>query len=112
MIQIVGRINVAVAGTPVQVTAGFAALSIRFTTCHAALFQALHDNTGRIYIGASNLNRTTRANCAAVLAVPSGAAIPSFGVSLPASPAGVDLAGLYLDADTSGEGVLLTLLIT
>ena len=112
MITVVGRINVPVGGTPVQVTAGFAALGIQLSTCHAALLQALHDNTGRIYIGLSTLNRTTRANCAAVLAAPSGAAIPSFGISNPLSPAGVDLAALYLDADTNGEGILLTMLVT
>ena len=111
---ILGKITVAVAGTPVQLIAStpFRALNTRFYGYHAALLQALPTNTGLVYIGGVGMNKTTLAVVSNVLAIPSTSSIPSFGVANLLSPAGVDLSAFWLDAAVSGEGVLVTLLET
>jgi hypothetical protein len=117
---IVGKLSVAAAGSPQRVTdfpaykAALAAvqLSSQFLTVQAALFQAWVGNTGQVYLGGSALDKTTGANMAAVLAVPTATSIPSFGASNHLSPAGIDLSAIYLDVDTNGEGPLLTVLYT
>lgn len=118
MLQVLGKIAVVTPGTLVRVTDTVASVDTgghlntptRFT-CQAALFQALQENVGRVYIGMANMNRTTRANTAAVLAIPATTSLPSFGISILGAPAGVDLSELFIDADNAGDGVLLTLLI-
>ena len=118
MFQIIGPITVPAAGTPVRVTNSIATDAhglnpdpARFS-CHAALFQARPSNTGKVYIGLATMSKSTLAGVAAVLAVPTANVIPSFSMALTLSPAGIDLSDLYLDADTNGEGILLSVLIT
>lgn len=111
-IQMMGRIVVPVAGTPVSVRTAVFATGERFQAFHAMLFQAMATNTGRVYIGKNTMVKATLADCAAVLAIPTANTIPSFGMSNPLSPAGVDISGLFIDADVNGEGVLLTILTT
>lgn len=117
---IVGKLSVAVAGTPQKVT-DFQAykdalsevkLSQQFLTVQAVLFQAWKANTGVVYIGKSSLNKTTGVGMAATLAAPTTTSIPSFGASNHLAPAGIDLSAFYLDADVSGEGPIMTLLYT
>lgn len=79
---------------------------------YAILFQALPTNLGKIYIGTSTLNRGSFAGCAGLLAVPTVNILPSYGISLTLAPAGIDVDTLYLDADNSGEGALVTALVT
>lgn len=109
-LQLLGPIHVVTPGAPVPLAPVFKVIG--FATCHAALFQALHTNTGKVYIGAPTMDKTTQAGCAAVLAIPTNNAIPSFGLANPLSPAGIDVASLALDADQPGDGVLLTILYT
>lgn len=118
MIQILGPQIVTVPGTPIRATAlvqtdagGMVNETDRFT-CHAALFQALPTNTGKVYIGGASLSRLTLADCAAILPIPTANSLPVFSISLTLSPAGVDLSELYIDADNANDGVLLTLLVT
>ncbi len=112
MILVPGKITVAVPGTPVNLYAQLDPSFYRFKSYHAILLQALHDNSGRIYIGGVGMNKTTRAACAAVLAVPSSGSIPSFGIANTIAPAAVDLSALWIDADDADDGVLCTLLVT
>lgn len=120
MIIIVGRINVTTAGTPVQITASSvyqaaltaAGLSTAFKTVQAILIQAWQGNTGKIYVGKQTLNKTTGVDVGNILVAPSASSIPSFGAANQMSAAGVDVDALWLDADTNGEGVLVTLLVS
>lgn len=118
MLQVLGPINVPVPGTPVRATSTITTDAGGITndpanfSCHAALFQARKGNTGRTYIGTSNMVRATGVGVSAVLAIPTANTIPSFSMSLTIAPAGVDLSELYVDADVADEGVLLTLLVT
>lgn len=119
MLQVVGPIRVAVPGTPVRVTdlialtdpGGLVNTPSRFT-CHAALFQAIDDNVGKVYVGLAGMVRATKVGVSAVLAIPTDNSIPSYSVALTMAAAGIDLSDLYLDADTAQDGVLLTVLVT
>lgn len=117
MVVIPGKITVPVAGTPVQLYAAILALdptnpAYRFKAFHAVLFQAMDSNSGKIYIGSSAMVKATLVGVAQVLVVPSASYIPSFGMANQLSPEGVDLTALYLDAAVSGEGVLVSLLVS
>lgn len=112
MITVVGKIIVPAPGTPVQLSAGFAALGLTRTTVHAAMMQALKSNAGAVYIGTSVMNKGTLVGCAGVLAIPTTNSIPSMGISNTLIPAGVDMDVLYVDADNANEGLLLTVLVT
>lgn len=112
MVEIVGKLVVPAAGTPVNVYSLLDPAAFPFKAFHAALFQALSSNTGRIGLGKHTMNLATGDDCAVVLAIPTANALPSFGVADQLSPAGVDLTAFWLDADVAGEGVLLTLLTT
>lgn len=98
-------------GTLVPLTSIMAPLG-QFKTVQSILFQAMSTNLGRVYIGTATLNRAALTNVSAVLAIPTANTIPSYGISNPLSPAGVDIDQLYLDADVAGEGVLVTVLQT
>lgn len=116
-LNIPGKITVTVAGTPVNVydavkAANPADPALRFKAFHAVLFQALKTNTGAVFIGRDGMVKGTGVGVSAALAIPTANAIPSYGIANQLEPAGVDLTALYLDADVSGEGVLVTLLIT
>ena len=97
-------------GTPVRLTSTQPTPSEKFA-CHGVMVQALHDNTGRIYVGDRTLNKTTHAGQHATLAMPTANTIPSFTAALTASPNAVNLADLYIDGDVVGEGVTVSVLI-
>jgi hypothetical protein len=120
MVLIVGKIVVPVAGTPVQVSATAeyqaalvaAGLSGQFKAVQAILFQSWKGNGGQVYIGTAAMNKTTGAGVGCVLVIPSVTSIPSFGAANQAMLAGIDVSALYIDVDTNGEGVLVTLLVS
>jgi hypothetical protein len=122
MVIILGKVAVAVPGTPVRLTdtaeyraaiaAIFGSSANPFLTAQAVLFQAWKANTDEVYVGGAGLNRTTGVGVAAVLGVPSAGSNPSFGAANQMSPAGIDLSAFYLDADVASEGALVTLLVS
>lgn len=97
-------------GTPVRLTSTQADPALKFS-CHAVIVQTLWDNTGKIYVGSSRLNKATRAGIHATLAVPTANSIPSFTAALVAAPNGLNLADFYVDGDNSGEGVTVSILV-
>lgn len=120
MVIVVGKIVVPVAGTPVRLTDAViyqqaleaAGLSQLFKTVQAVLFQAWKGNTGQIYIGNNLITKASGVGVAAVLVIPTATAIASFGAANQMSPAGIDTSAFYLDADVSGEGVVVTVLMS
>jgi hypothetical protein len=99
-----GKITVTTAGTPVQVIT-------KTTNCNTVSFQALSTNTGKIYIGLNNIVKASLANVLRVLEPPiaSPTTLDSW------SPQGItigpiDLSQIWLDSDTSGEGMLVSFL--
>lgn len=116
-LKIPGKITVTVAGTPVQVWAAIKAAfptdkAYDFKSFHAVLFQARVANTGSVYIGGQGMAKATGVGVSAVLVAPSTNQPASYGIANQLSPAGVDLDALYVDADTAGDGVLVTLLVS
>lgn len=110
MLTAIGRIVSVVPGTPVRFTKDQSLPGEKFA-CHGVLAQACPANTGKVYIGLSNMNKTSLAQVIAVLAIPTDNTIPSFTAALTLSPNAVNLADLYLDADVIGEGALVSVLI-
>ena len=89
-----GRTLVAVAGTPVQVTA-------TRTPCQSIIVQALTTNTQKVYIGLSGMNKVTLAGVLAVLTTGQ-----SYSASSPGLQDPLDLAQIFVDVDVNNEGVL------
>lgn len=105
-----GKLSVPTPGTPVRVTAAEAnpAETIRV---HGYLFQTLPGNTGKMYIGKANLDRTTLVGVLAILAIPTTNLLPTFSAAITWSANGLMLEELYVDADVANEGVLCTVLV-
>ncbi len=109
MIGAVGKVPVTVPGTPVP---AYGTLSAREYNqgVHGVMFQALPANVGLVYIGASNMNKSTLVGVYAVLAIPTTNSKPSFSVAQTISPNGLSLKEFFIDADQAGEGALVTFL--
>lgn len=118
MLQVLGPLLVATPGTPVRSTTNVTANAHGINNtptnfaCHAVLFQALPGNTGKVYLGTAGLVRATLAGVMAVLAVPTANAIPAFSVAHTLAPAGITLSDIFVDADVTNDGVLVTVLVT
>lgn len=106
----VSSIAVPIPGTLVRVTTGQENPQEKFA-CHGALIQAFWSNTGRVYIGRSTMNKATKTDIIAVLAIPTDNTIPSFTAALTLSPNAINLSDLYLDVDVAGEGAIVSVLI-
>jgi hypothetical protein len=92
----IGPVVVTTPGTKVPLSA----TDIR---CEGILIQALanaaHTNTGRVYLFDRNGVRI------ATLPIPTTNAIPAAGVTLPASPGGMNARDYTIDADVGTDGV-------
>lgn len=102
-----GGLVTATAGTPVRLTNNegdpTAQLMVR-----SFMAQAHLSNTGNVYIGTASLNKTTLAGVYGIIPIPTTNIIPSFGASITFHPGPVDLNDIYLDVDTTGEGVIIS----
>lgn len=106
-----GKVAVVAAGTPVQVpvpstVAGPGAPGL--STVHAFLISALAGNAGKVYIGLAGMNKSTLVGVLVVLPVPTTNLIPTFAVSLTQAANALSLSDLWIDADTNGDGVLVS----
>jgi hypothetical protein len=101
-----GKKTVTTAGTIVQVTT-------TPTNLNGLVIQALAANTGQIYVGLSNLVKSTLVGCLYVIGKPPTAfgELPRYIVQSGVSVAPVDLSVIWLDSDVSGEGVLISYLV-
>ncbi len=110
-----GKITVAVSGTPVNVPApvlpGQGPALPALSTVHALVIEALAANTGKIYIGIAGLNKSTLAGVLLTLPVPTANFIPTFSVSLTAAANALSITDLWIDADNAGEGVTISGLV-
>lgn len=111
MIRAYATINVPLPGSPVRVTSGEPDPAAN-QGCHGVLIQARPTNVGKIFIGRSDLNRTTHVGVMGFLAIPTINQIPSFSAALTLSPGGLQLRDLYIDADLANDGVIVTILVT
>ena len=108
-----GKIQIAAAGTPqkVQIPQVAGNPVMNPPSCHALLIQALSTNAGKIYIGLAGLDKATLAQVLVVLPVPTANLLPAFSIAVTVAGNAINVGDLWLDADTSGEGVLLSALV-
>ena len=97
-----GKVTVTSGGTPVRVTANETAPAARVAV-QSLTVQPIATNTGNIYVGNASMDRTTLAGV--YLIVPTTG---YFSGSIPLSPAGLNAAEIYLDADTDGNAALVS----
>lgn len=111
MIRAYATITVPVPGTPRRVTLGESDPAA-VNGCHGILIQALPGNTGVIYIGSAQLNKTAKTGVYAFLAIPTANVIPSFSAALTLAPGAMQLRDFYIDADVATDGVVVSILVT
>ena len=118
MIRAYAKVIVPVPGTPVRVTAAEANPDQPIVgNVHGVLVQVLKGNTGIVYIGSSDLNKTTEVGLYCKLAIPSLNAtggvtnMPTFSAALTLAAAGIALKDLYIDADVANDGVTVSVLV-
>ena len=110
MIQSLGKVVVTTAGTPVQMTQN--STNQTKVRCHSFMVEALSANSGKIYIGAKGMSKTTLAGVYAILPVPTANILPSFSATLTLVPDAFIPSTIYIDADVSGEGVLASIVVS
>ncbi len=113
MLQPVGKVTVSAAGTPVAVRTILPATwpSDKPFLCHAFQVQALPTNTGKIWVGTIGLVKATFINVLNILPIPTTNTLPSYSAALTLAPNGLDLCQLYIDADTNGEGCIISVMV-
>lgn len=97
-----GRVNITAGGTPQALFANVPAARVQWIR-----IQADEDNAALLYIGLSNMDKSTGVGVLGVLVIPlktAGGLIPVFEVGGSGVPVGVDLSKLYIDGATN-EGV-------
>ncbi len=98
-----GRVNVSAPGTPVRLSTD------ETFTVSKLLFQVIPGQTGKTYVGAPPLNKTTLAGAARILWPNSaGGFSETFYVETQDGEDSIHLADYAVDADVAGEGLLVT----
>lgn len=110
MLESLGKVVVAAAGTPARATANRSDPVERYE-CHAFMIEVDASNTGKIYVGNSAMNKTTLAGVYAVLPVPGTNTIPTFSTTISYAINPLNLDDVWIDADTNGEGALVAAMI-
>jgi hypothetical protein len=96
-----GKIAVTTAGTIVQVSSSSKLAQIIQITTNPG-------NTGKIFIGLSNMVASTRVGVIAVLSIPTVNILPYWLLQWPDAHAEFDLQDLWLDADVNGESAIVS----
>jgi hypothetical protein len=99
----IGKVTVAVSGTPVQVP------NAGRIPCQTIFFQQVSTNTGKIYIcDRSNAVFSTGVGVLATIPAPTfingvATVLPYAAVTVPSAPAALDAAQIWIDVDVGGE---------
>lgn len=107
MQQSLGKVTVASAGTPVRATANQTTPANRFPA-HSYLVEAVVGNTGKVYIGAAGMDKSTLVGVFVVLPPPTANVLPSFSATVSYSPNHFNMADVWIDVDTNNEGALVS----
>lgn len=96
-----GKVAVAAAGTPVQVTTNFSSTpGYTDLQSNKITLQALSGNTGKVYVGFSNMNKATGAGVLAELNQGD-----FWSITDPSAANVFDVTKFYIDADNNGDAV-------
>lgn len=104
-----GKVTVANAGVPVRLTNNQGDPTVLFRA-HSYLVEVLSTNTGKVYIGAQNLDRTTLVGVYAILAPPTTNIYPTFSSTISYAPNPLNVASVWIDVDVNGEGVIASVI--
>jgi len=102
--QSLGKVS-ATPGTPKLITNNQANPSTHLA-CGSVMIQTLSSSTGKVYIGLSNMDKTTGVGLLAVLPVPTANSIPAFSMGNPTAQAGINANEIYIDGDSTSDGVI------
>ena len=108
ILKSLGKTVVPVAGVPVAVAVP---AIINPPTVHAFLVEVLAGNTGNVYVGTSDLVKSTLVGVLVVLPVPTANQLATFSVSITSAGNALALTDLYIDADVNGDGVLISAIV-
>ena len=116
----IGSVAVAATGTPVQLLAAYQGgkylsvntnAKVRVVSILFAVISGINANTGFVYVGVKGMNKSTGAGV--IFAIPASAAGIVSWFTLPAQGWGggneICAEDIWLDADTSGNSVIVTL---
>jgi len=109
MLRPLGKIN-PTPGTPVAVVSLLPPSGYP-EPVHGVLIQARRANVGYAFVGNRDMVAATDEGLYAQLAVPTVNTIPSFTAALTLAPNAINLADLYIDVITLGDGVIVSVLI-
>jgi hypothetical protein len=99
----IGKLSVAASGTPVPLSTD------PTLTASKLFFQSIPGFTGKTYVGSANMVKATLAGVTRILAPnPSGGFSENFYIESQDGENGIRLIDYAVDADVSGEGVLVT----
>ena len=105
-----GKVTVASAGTPKRLTTNESDETARMSV-HSILIQAWPSNAGKVYIlDRVDGSRTTGVGVLATLAVPATNIIPSASATVTFAAAAINAAQYWVDADTNGDAVLVSVI--
>jgi hypothetical protein len=118
MFVALGKVTVATAGVPVSILSRLASsqanklqAALGNGPIHGIYIEALAANTGKVWIGDQDLNKSSGLGVTRVLAIPTSTVFPSFSMALTNAPNALSLSGIYLDVDVGGEAVYITVLV-
>src|SRR5262245_54553520 len=105
-----GSVVIATPGTPARVTNNQSVPTHRLPA-HSFLIEALSTNVGKVYIGTSNMNKTTLLGVCAILAIPTTNILPSFSATVAFSASAFNLADYFIDTDNTNDGALISYIV-
>lgn len=104
-----GKVTVVTAGVPVRLTTNRTDPAQPYKA-HSLFVEQVTGNTGKLYVGvSSSMNKTTLVGVVAVIPAPAGS-LPFLDMSDELAPNGIAVSEMWLDADTSGEGALVSVI--
>lgn len=104
-----GKLTLTAAGTPQRLTVPLEKMNP--PSCHAVFIEVLPTNTAKIYVGLAGLAKATLVQVLAILPVPTVNLLPTFTIAVTVAGNAINVGDLWIDADVSGEGVLVSALV-
>ena len=106
-----GKVTVTTSGTPVRLTVNNSNPAL-YDGCHAFLVEQLPTNSGKLYILDSQTgSKSTLTGVLAILPPPTTNILPVASITIADAPNALNAADYWLDADNSGEGALVSVVI-
>ena len=98
------------AGVRVRLTSALADPA-KLALCHSYMVEVLPTNTGKVYIGDSQLVGATMFHVIAWLPVPTKNSAPSYTATVSSAPNALQVTDRYLDVEVDGDGVTVAVAI-